>query len=292
MTSLSDRRTPLVPKVVRMCRGLLVAAGLVLGLGLGGISVEVVWAQPGTPVRPEAETSLPAESAVTTPAETAEQGPGAGAGLIEAERAEAEKSSAPPTAVPPERERVVLNEQKSSLDGWPSGVASDLLTGHQVSTESPEWSRPESGVTESDGVLLVRSRRFSSPKEACQDLTELAVGWLRQKYEPEMGREIQNPVAVLRQNVDKVLVLQSYVQEIPLNGQKVIETPMYIAHLRMLVTPELREAVYSDWRAQLLNLSLVQLVGGAAMLSLAFAGLGRWLRSGKSPFPKQPIVTA
>jgi len=297
MTFLRMSVPRFVRPCVRTCRSLLVGTGLVIGLGLGGVSVEVVWAQQAAPTLPEAEQPVtaeaaPAESVVSPLESSSRDGQQNSAGAIDAELPESPAEPSSPAPTMPERERVVLQG-----DHWPqirSGNQSstDLLMGTDVSSEIPDWGREESGVTEHDGVLVVRSRRFSSPEEAWRDLTVLAVAWLRQKYEPETGHAIRNPVAVLHQNPDKMLMLQTYLQDISLNDQKVIETPMYIAHLKMMATPALREGVYADWRAQLVNRSLLTLVGGAAMLSVACAGIGRWMRSPRSPIAKQSAVSA
>jgi len=284
---------------LRRGREIAVWGGMLLALGSGGIGVEVTWAQSPEESRPEnAAAGASPDSAISAPAAIV---PEASRGaVLEAERTdtiEAERPPAPPDLRPaepalawpvpaqvpsspspvpqPSRERVVLG--------------TDLRTPGQRSTESlwaqaevqvaPSWARDDAGVTFADGKLVLRSRRFSSPQEACQELTNLAVTWLRQKYESETGRAIADPVGVLRQSNDLELVLQSYLQDIALNDQKVLETPMYIGHLRLPVTDTLRERVYADWRAQLVNQRLFELVGGAALLSGMFVVMGRFLRN-------------
>lgn len=284
---------------LRRGREFAVWGGLILALGTGGIGVKVTWAQSPEESRPESSAAgASPDSAISAPAAIV---PEASRGaVLEAERTdtiEAERPPSPPdlrTAEPslaspvpamvpsrpspvpqPSRERVVLG--------------TDLRTPGQRSTESlraqaevkaaPFWARDDAGVTFADGTLVLRSRRFSSPAEACQELTSLAVTWLRHKFESETGRAIADPVKVLRQEAELELVLQSYVQDIALNEQKVLETPMYIGHLRLPVTDTLRERVYADWRAQLVTQRLFELLGGAALLSGVFVVIGRYLRS-------------
>jgi hypothetical protein len=54
---------------------------------------------------------------------------------------------------------------------------------------------------------------------------------------------------------------------------------MYIAHLKLPLSPRLRELVYADWRSQTVYLRIWTFVGCAVMATLAFALLGLWLRT-------------
>lgn len=279
---------------LRRVRETAVWSGLVLATGLGGIGVEVTWAQSPEEPRPDhaASSAIP-DSAIPGPAAAipeANSGP-----VLEAERTdtiEAERFPAPPDARPaePARDSVPAGTEPARQPSRERVVlGTDLRTPGQRSTEwlwaqsevkvAPSWARDDAGVTSADGTLVLRSRRFSSPEEACQELTTLAVTWLRQKYESETGRAIADPVGVLRQEADLELVLQSYVQDIALNDQKVLETPMYIGHLRLPVTDTLRERVYADWRAQLVDQRLFELVGMAALCSAICFVVGRYLRT-------------
>ena len=280
-------------RMSRVARGVALWGWLTVFLGGGGISVEVVWGQTDAAGKPlESVPEVEREAVSTDPLSTSPTPE-----LAEwPESPEAERSSPtddvqPAAPVPgsaptstPTRERVVL-DTKPLNQGQSS--PRQLWSSHVV-TAAPEWARAESGVTFSDGLLVLRSRRFSSAEEAWQDVTALAVDWLRQKYEPETGRSIADPVGVLRQEAGLELVLQSYLQDIPLNDQKVLEAPMSIAHLRLPVTDSLRERVYADWRAQLVGQRVSELLGGAAVLSGIFALLGRRLRPTGSNRP-QPV---
>ena len=300
MSSPFDPRNSAIPTrgitavCLRRVTATAVWGGLILALGLGGIGVEVTWAQSADVPGPEtaAARSNPGTANPGTDAAVpqAHKEP-----VLEAERTDtidAERPAAPPdvrpaepasTPVPkgaspvlqPSRERVIL-EPDPRTPGQRSTPSLSAQTTVQV---APAWARAESGVSFADGTLVLRSRRFSSPEEACQELTNLVVTWLRQKYESETGGAIADPVGVLRQSTDLELVLQSYVQDIALNDQKVLETPMFIGHLRLPVTEALRERVYADWRAQLVNQRLIELVGGAALLSGMFVVMGRFLRN-------------
>lgn len=303
----------------RVLRETVVCGGLVLLVALGGMGVEVTWAQ-------SAGEPRPAEGTAQThlgPAPAAQ--PANGVAVVEVERPdtiEAERPPAPPeahsgdtnsTAAPsaahnapeapspatlqPRGPRVDLVPAESPLASRLGNdsprdrvvLGHDLLAPGQRSPQvlrakaevnvAPSWAREDSRLSLADGTLVLRSRRFSSPEEAWDDLTTLAVSWLRQKYEPETGRSIADPVGVLRQEPDLELVQQRYVQNIALNDGKVLEAPMYIAHLRLPVTDSLRQFVYADWRAQLVQQRLLQLVGGAALLSGVLFISGRALRT-------------
>jgi hypothetical protein len=273
-------------RVSGLARTVALWCGLTVSLGWGGIAGEMVWGQdtPGPPLEsvPGVELeAVPPDATSTSPTPELAEWPAS----PEAERSspnDDQPKAAPLSPSAPTRERVILDTKP--LEQGKSSTR-QLWSSHVV-TAAPEWARGESGVSFSDGLLVLRSRRFSSAEEAWQDLTTLAVDWLRQKYEPETGRSIGDPVGVLRQEEGLELVLQSYLQDIPLSDQKVLETPMSIAHLRLPVTDTLRERVYADWRAQLVDQRLWELLGGAAVLSGVFALLGRSLRANGSNRPQ------
>lgn len=279
---------------LRRGREIAVRGGLMLALGLAGIGVEVTWAQSPAESRPDnAASGVSPDTAISAPAAIvpeASSGP-----VLEAERTdtiEAGRPPAPPDLPPaepapalapvtpgpvpqPSRERVILGTDLRT----PGQRSPESLWAQAEVKVAPSWARDDAGVTSADGTLVLRSRRFSSPGEACQELTSLAVTWLRQKYESETGRAIADPVGVLRQEADLELVLQTYVQDIALNDQKVLEAPMYIGHLRLPITDTLRERVYADWRAQLVDQRLLELVGMAALCSAICGVVGRYLRT-------------
>ena len=126
---------------------------------------------------------------------------------------------------------------------------------------------------------LIRSHRFTTPEEAWRDLQALTAEWLNRRFQPETGTSIQFPGEVLRQAPPGELALQQYDQTIELSDQKTLRTKMYIAHLKLPLSPQLRELVYADWRSQKVSLRMWTLLGGAAAATLVFALLGWWLRS-------------
>jgi hypothetical protein len=149
----------------------------------------------------------------------------------------------------------------------------------QVVTETPAWSPEQPGATEGEGVVLIRSHRFTTPEEAWRDLNALAAEWLNRRFQPETGTTVLFPEKVLQMAPSGELALQHYDQTIELSDQKSLQTKMYIAHLKLPVSSRLRELVYADWRSQTVDLRIWTFVGAAVLATLSFALLGLWLRS-------------
>ena len=154
----------------------------------------------------------------------------------------AEPPSVPPAAPAPE---VITLPPGASAPGgdrdlviWPDRL--------QVVTETPAWSPAQPGAAEGEGVVLIRSHRFTTPEEAWRDLQALTAEWLNRRFQPETGTSIQFPGEVLRQAPPGELALQQYDQTIELSDQKTLRTKMYIAHLKLPLSPRLRELVYAD----------------------------------------------
>jgi hypothetical protein len=149
----------------------------------------------------------------------------------------------------------------------------------QVVNDAPVWSPAQPGATEGEGVVAIRSHRFTTPEEAWRDLHALAAEWLNRRFQPETGTTILAPEQVLRMAPPGELALQQYDQSIELSDQKTLRTKMYIAHLKLPLSPRLRELVYADWRSQTVYLRIWTFVGAAVLATLVFALLGLWLRT-------------
>jgi len=149
----------------------------------------------------------------------------------------------------------------------------------QVVTETPAWSPEQPGAAEGEGVVLIRSHRFTTPEEAWRDLNALAAEWLNRRFQTETGTTVLFPEKVLQMAPAGELALQHYDQTIELSDQKTLQTKMYIAHMKLPVSPRLRELVYADWRLQTVGLRIWAFVGAAVLATLSFALLGLWLRS-------------
>jgi hypothetical protein len=163
-----------------------------------------------------------------------------------------------------------------------SGAGRDLVIWPgqlQLVNDAPAWSPAQPGATEGEGLVVIRSHRFTTPEEAWRDLYALAAEWLNRRFQPETGTTILFPEEVLRMAPPGELALQQYDQTIELSDQKTLQTKMYIAHLKLPLSPRLRELVYADWRSQTVYLRIWTFVGCAVMATLAFALLGLWLRT-------------
>ena len=142
---------------------------------LGPGPAVVIWRDAGhsevdghEPAAHESETPLPDS---TAPAKS--DPPATPPTTVEAEAPLASIPAEPPSVPPaaPAPEVITLPPGASAPGGdrdlviWPDRL--------QVVTETPAWSPAQPGAAEGEGVVLIRSHRFTTPEEAWRDLQAL-----------------------------------------------------------------------------------------------------------------------
>lgn len=150
-------------------------------------------------------------------------------------------------------------------------------------TEAPRWGLSEEVSAEAGPELdpahpVFRSKRYATTQSAVDEVTRSAVDYLQRKFRTELN----SPVTIDAEMVDRLavdqLVVEKFLKEFPLTEGEPVKTEMYIAHLQLNLGPQLRDAVYAQWRAQTVNKRLQVLGGGLVLVTLLLGTVSTYLR--------------
>jgi hypothetical protein len=160
----------------------------------------------------------------------------------------------------------------TDIDVRPPATASPLtgvLRVRGTASAPPDWAGKEP-VRDKDGVLVaLSSQRFATIGEAEEQVTGQAVECVKKFYRDEypLPGQWTVPVSVIDQAALNTMVGEMYDQDFG-NG---VTGKMYRAHLRLNLSPALRDALHSSWHSQVVAHRLKELGGilGLATLMLA-----------------------
>src|SRR5262245_10949767 len=153
---------------------------------------------------------------------------------------------------------------------------SGVLRVRGTASAPPDWAGKEP-VRGNEGVLVaLSSQRFATIGEAEEQVTAQAVECIKTFYRDEypLPGQWTVPVTVIDQTALNTMVGEMYDQDFG-NG---VSGKMYRAHLRLTLSPGLRDALHASWHDQVVAHRLKELGGilGLATLALAtFAGYFR-----------------
>jgi hypothetical protein len=211
----------------------------------------------------------------------------------EAEHSAPAVSAAPPSDSPEEaarRERAKQRaEQRSALNT--SGATIDdhvpsvteiraRLTGvlhvRQTSSTAPDWCE-KGAVPSGDGILVaVSSERFATLDEAERQVTQKAVGCVKDFFKDEypLSGDWTFPVSLIEQNGVSNFVGEVFDKDFG-NG---VTGRMYRAHLRLNMNSALRKALHRSWDNEIVSHRLMGLGGILGLATLTLASFAGYLR--------------
>lgn len=175
----------------------------------------------------------------------------------------------------------VPQQVKTQLNRWIQGEQSGSmvrLVARGETDSRPNWSIPDALPSLDNSSPVFQSGRYTTANEALDDVTQKALVFIRRKYQTELNEAISISPALVNQHGVKDLVLEKYQKSIELSDGRTVLTPMYIAHLQLALGESLRNAVYADWKSQMVNRRLVSLSGGMALLTVLLGTASTYLR--------------
>lgn len=151
-----------------------------------------------------------------------------------------------------------------------------LLRIQQQSSDPPDWAAFAQKPTEDESLVVLSSGRFVTIDEVEQDVTGKAHELVTQKFRNEypVKGDFDVPVALIDRHAVKGFVAQQFRKDFG----KGIEADMYQGHLKLELTTALRDAVYANWRGQLIERRLVSLGSIAGLVTLMLATAAGYLR--------------
>jgi hypothetical protein len=180
----------------------------------------------------------------------------------------AETQPAPPTVNQPVP--VIVSDADSSR---PAG---SVLRVRETLPHEPEWAKV--GPLPSDpGVLVpLSSQRFATLAEAEEQVTQLAVDYVKKFYRDEnpLPGDWTVPVSL----IDKYAVNALCGEELEKDFGNGIQGKMYRAHLRLDLSSKLRQALHESWRGQIVSQRLTMLGAGLGMVTVMLAASAGYFR--------------
>jgi hypothetical protein len=159
-------------------------------------------------------------------------------------------------------------------------ISTSPLTGvlrvRGTASAPPDWAGKEP-VLGKDGVLVaLSSQRFATIGEAEEQVTGQAVECVKKFYRDEypLPGQWTVPVSVIEQNALNTMVGEMYDQDFG-NG---VTGKMYRAHLRLSLSPTLRDALHASWHDQVVAHRLLELGSLLGLATLALATCAGYFR--------------
>jgi hypothetical protein len=214
----------------------------------------------------------------TKPAPSVDDGKTKAAVIVEVEDAPDEPASQTGRAPSQDGSGTVVNgaHQKDGIPAVfelqtpaPVEKLTGILRVRGTASDPPDWAGKEP-LPSRDGVLVaLSSQRYATIGEAEENVTALAVDYLKKFYQDEypLRGEWTVPVSVIEQSALNSLVGEVFEKDFG-NG---VTGKMYRAHLRLDICPALREDLHASWHDQVVARRLTELGGvfGLATLMLA-----------------------
>ncbi len=152
------------------------------------------------------------------------------------------------------------------------------LTPRGETSSTPAWSGAERNPNDDKSRPVFRSGRYMTPEEATADVTTKAVEYVQRRFQSELDPAVRVTAAVIdRAGVDE-LVLEKYQKVDELTDGRKLAVWMYIAHLKLNVGENLRNAVYADYRQSVVNQRLKVLGGGLGLVTLLLGTVAMYFR--------------
>jgi hypothetical protein len=153
---------------------------------------------------------------------------------------------------------------------------SGVLRVRGTASAPPEWAGkdPAPGT---DGVLVaISSQRFATIGEAEEQVTALAVDYVRKFYHDEypLRGDWTVPVSVIEQNGVNTIVGEMFDKDFG-NG---VTGMMYRAHLRLDMNSALRKALHASWNEQIVSHRLTELGGALGLATFILATFAGYFR--------------
>jgi hypothetical protein len=165
---------------------------------------------------------------------------------------------------------VVINGTKLSRP------SQGVLRVHETLPNEPDWAK--TGPLPADPGILVplSSQRFATIAEAEEQVTQLAVDYVKQFYKDEypLKGEFTVPVSLVEKYAVKTLVGEELEKDFG-NG---LTGKMYRAHLRLDVNSKLRDALHESWNEQLVKQRLTTLGSGLGVVTVLLASVAGYFR--------------
>lgn len=184
---------------------------------------------------------------------------------------------APPAADGRQKPTIETQEAAAILSGIDLSIPPPgLLRVHETLPREPAWAT--TGPIPSDqGVLVsISSQRFATLAEAEQQVTQLALGYVKDFYRKEypLSGDWNVPVAAIEQHAVNALVGEEFDQDFG-NG---ITGKMYRAHLRLDLNARLRQTLHASWHDQIVMQRLTRLGTGLGMVTVLLAAAAGYFR--------------
>jgi hypothetical protein len=145
------------------------------------------------------------------------------------------------------------------------------LHARSIVSEEPDWVR-NGTIPDDKGILVpLSSQRFATIEEAEQQVTRLAVGYLKNFYareHPARG-EWNVPVSIIDRDAVNTIVAQQIEKDF---GK------MYLVHLRLNLNDRLRGSLQEAWRGQVVTQRLWMLGGGVGLMTLLLGTAAGYFR--------------
>ncbi|MCY2965161.1 MAG: hypothetical protein NT069_16260 [Planctomycetota bacterium] len=152
------------------------------------------------------------------------------------------------------------------------------LTPRGETSSTPAWSGAERNPNDDKNRPVFRSGRYMTPEEATADVTTKAVEYVQRRFQSELDPAVRVTATVIdRSGVDE-LVLEKYQKVDELTDGRKLAVWMYIAHLKLNVGENLRNAVYADYRQSVVNQRLKVLGGGLGLVTLLLGTVAMYFR--------------
>jgi hypothetical protein len=158
----------------------------------------------------------------------------------------------------------------------PASQLTNVLRVRGTASAPPDWAGKEP-VLGKDGVLVALcSQRFATIGEAEEQVTAQAVECVKKFYRDEypLPGQWTVPVSVIDQTALSSMVGEMYDQDFG-NG---VTGKMYLAHLRLNLSPALRDALHASWHDQVVAHRLKELGGILGLATLALATCAGYFR--------------
>src|SRR5262245_11721969 len=158
----------------------------------------------------------------------------------------------------------------------PASQLTGVLRVRGTASAPPDWAGKEP-VRGNDGVpVALSSQRFATIGEAEEQVTGQAVECVKKFYRDEypLPGQWTVPVSVIDQTALSTMVGEMYDQDFG-NG---VTGKMYRAHLRLNLSPALRDALHASWHDQVVAHRLKELGGILGLTTLALATCAGYFR--------------
>ena len=158
----------------------------------------------------------------------------------------------------------------------PAAQLTGILRVRGTASDPPDWAGKEPVPSRDSVLVALSSQRYATIGEAEENVTALAVDYLKKFYRDEypLRGEWTVPVSVIEQSAFNSMVGEVFEKDF---GNGVVGN-MYRAHLRLEVGPALREALHASWHDQVVTHRLTELGGVFGLATLVLATCAGYFR--------------